>query len=258
MSDRLLLPNIRRLFIPDSGYLILDCDLAGADAQVVAWEADDEDLKNAFRKGLKIHHKNAADMWGDVYTSLHPEDLRKKTLYDAIKKAVHGTNYLSTSRNIAATLNWTLKEAEDFQRKWFSLHPGIKGWHNRIRESLERSRSVTNAYGFTRTYFDRIDSILPEAVAWKPQSTVAITCFKGALNVRRNLPWVEFLIQVHDSLVFQVPKSRQRDIPLIRDHLLNPIPYPDPLTIQWGLSISDKSWGDVKEIKWEDVADWRG
>ena len=251
----LLLPNIRRLFVPDPGYVLLDCDLAGADAQVVAWEANDEDLKEAFRKGLKVHHKNAADMWGEAYTSLAADDPRKAKRYYEIKRAVHGTNYLSTPKNIAAILNWTVGEATDFQRKWFSLHPGIKAWHNRIRESLERSRSVTNAYGFTRTYFDRVDSILPEAVAWNPQSTVAITCFKGALSLRENLPWVEILIQVHDSLVMQIPLSRIGDVLLVRRHLLNTIPYPDPLVIQWGLSLSPTSWGDVKELKWEEAAD---
>ena len=39
------MPNIRKLYVPDPGYEIFDIDFSGADAQVVAWEADDKPLK---------------------------------------------------------------------------------------------------------------------------------------------------------------------------------------------------------------------
>ena len=45
VAQSIPLPNIRKIFIPDPVYILIDSDLAGADAQVVAWEADDEDLK---------------------------------------------------------------------------------------------------------------------------------------------------------------------------------------------------------------------
>ena len=249
-----LLPNIRRLFIPDPGYLILDADLSGADAQVVAWEADDEDLKDAFKAGLKIHEKNATDMWGDAYTSL--EGSPRAHRYKQVKAGVHATNYGGSARTLAIKLGWTVAEATNFQKRWFKLHPGIKtNFHGGVRDSLERSRRVRNKFGFHIIYFDRIDSVFTEALAWIPQSTVALTCFAGALQVREALPWVNMLIQVHDSLVMQIPKNRQADIPLIGRHLLNPVPYDDPLTIPWGISLSDRSWGHVQECDgWEEAA----
>ena len=249
-----LLPNIRRLFIPDPGYVILDVDLAGADAQVVAWEAEDEDLKAAFRAGLKVHEKNATDIWGDLYTGLPPGHLRDR-LYKQTKVCVHATNYIGSARTIAITQGWPVQKAADFQRRWFSLHPGIKRWHQRVERSLESSRKVVNAFGFHVVYFDRIDTILPEAVAWGPQSTVATTCFKGALQLRDRLPWVQILLQVHDSLVLQIPRARIKDLLLVRDALLNPIPYSDPLVIQWGLALSPRSWGEVEKMDWEAAID---
>ena len=53
------LPNLRRLFVPDPDYIIIDVDLERADAQVVAWEADDEELKQMFREGVDIHEENS-------------------------------------------------------------------------------------------------------------------------------------------------------------------------------------------------------
>lgn len=258
MTDAPLLPNIRKLFIPDPGYLIADCDLAGADAQVVAWEAEDEDLKDAFRKGLKVHVKNATDVWGDKFSKLDPKTPAYERLYHEIKTGVHATNYLSSARNLAITLGWTIQQAEAFQRRWLGLHPGIRNvFHKRIKDELERSRSVTNAFGFRIIYFDRIESVFSEAVAWKPQSTVAITCNRGALQVREALPWVQILLQVHDSLVLQFPKKKLCDVELIQRHLLNPVPYKDPLVIQWGLAVSAKSWGDCEKVDWQKARELR-
>lgn len=253
-SAALILPNIRRLFIPDPGHVIFDADLKGADAQVVAWEADDEDLKEAFRAGLNVHDKNATDMWGDQYAKANGQHIKDR-LYKQIKSGVHGSNYGGSARTLATTLGWTVAFAEDFQRKWFKLHPKIKtNFHGNVRDSLERSRRVTNKFGFHIIYFDRIDSVFPEALAWIPQSTIANTCFRGALQVREALPWVTLLLQNHDSLVGQVPKGRIRDLPLIYEHLKNVVPYPDPLTIPWEVSISDKSWGHVQKMSWEDAS----
>ena len=39
------LPQIRKFFVPDPGKILFDVDLAGADAQIVAWEANDEPLR---------------------------------------------------------------------------------------------------------------------------------------------------------------------------------------------------------------------
>lgn len=249
----LLLPNIRELFIPDPGMIIAEADLSGADAQVVAWEAQDEDLKSAFKAGLKVHHKNAADMWGAKYTEATEQ--QQKRLYKQIKQGVHSTNYLVSHKSMATILGWSQSEAENFQLKWFRLHPGIKGWHKRTLESLQTTRTISNQFGYRCPFFDRIDNSLTDAVAWVPQSTVAIVCFRGALQLRDRLPWVQILLQVHDSLVFQFPRNKIGEMAAVREALQVVVPYPDPLTIPWELKVSAKSWGKCKEIGWEDEED---
>lgn len=233
--------------------MIFDCDLAGADAQVVAYEAEDLDLINAFKAGLDVHSKNAEDMWGSAFTSLAgdkdngPKSRKRKQC----KQGVHATNYGGSARTLAQVLGWTVHEADQFQRRWFSIHPGIKNnFHGKIEASLRAERTVRNKFGYRRVYFDRIESCFTEALAWVPQSTVAEVSFRGALQLEDQYPEVEMLIQVHDSLVFQVPKAKV-DIARIRRGLLVPIPYehPSPLTIQWGVTASEKSWGDCEKVK---------
>lgn len=244
-----ILPNVRKLFIPDKGYMMFDADLAGADAQVVAAEAEDDALLSAFANGLDVHSKNATDMWGERFTKLEGKARYHKR--QANKHGVHATNYgakpMALVRN--PVINFTPSEANWFQNTWFTLHPGILTWHQRTQHELQQSRSVSNKFGYRRIYFDRIDGLLPQALAWLPQSTIALTCNKGALQLRRACPWVQILLQVHDSLVFQVPFHRAEQYDLLRRALLVPIPYKRPLVINWGLARSAESWGACEKVK---------
>lgn len=248
------LPNIRKMFIPDRGKVIVDADLAGADAQVVAWEADDAKLKELFRAGKSVHLANGEDLLGAEFTSApgHHKDLGtpKGQLYDQLKRFVHTTNYLGSAFNLSKNpaIGWKLHLCSARQQRWFSLHPGILSWHKRVEGEIYTSRSIRNRFGYRIVYFDRIDSVLTQAVAWGPQSTVAEVCFRGALQLC-TLPWVEPLIQVHDSLVFQIPIHRWGEattLDTIRRHLTVPVPYSDPLIIGWGIAGSEKSWGDCR------------
>ena len=250
-----LLPNIRKMFIPDPGKVIVDADLAGADAQVVAWEADDPKLKQAFRDGKSVHLMNGEDLLGTEFTQAEGHHklpgTPKGRLYDALKRFVHGTNYLSTARNLHLNpaVGWPLPACEARQRRWFDLHPGIRDWHRRTEAEIAHTRSVRNKFGYRIVYFDRPDSVLTQAVAWRPQSTVAEVCFRGALQLRRGLPWAELLLQVHDSIVFQIPSHRWGEattVDSIKRHLEVPVPYSDPLLIQWSVAGSSTSWGDCK------------
>lgn len=244
-AEKLVLPNVRKLIIPDPGYAIYEADLSGADAQVVAWEAEDDDLKAAFRAGLDVHSKNAEDMWGTAFTSLSGHARYAKRQQN--KVAVHLTNYGGTARTLAVSQGWTVAEADRWQKKWFNLHPGIKrNFHGKVERALNSTKTVRNPFGFQRPYFDRPQQCFAEALAWIPQSTVALNTYLGAFQLEERIPEVEILLQVHDSLVFQLPLGTPHTSDAIRAALRVETPYPDPLYIPWGLKRSEKSWGDVE------------
>lgn len=243
----IILPNVRKLLVPDPGYTMFDADLKGADAQVVAWEAEDEDLKAAFRAGVDIHVKNAEDLWGAEFTKLQGYAREKKR--DENKISVHLTNYGGTARAIAMVHGWTIHEADKFQKRWFSLHPGIKTkFQKRVEESITRTKTITNIYGWRRIYFGRPHECYTEALAWKPQSTVAITTYIGGIQLIERFSQVELLIQDHDNWLFQIPNDKIPPVADIRKALSVTTPYDDPLTIPWELSCSTKSWGDCEKI----------
>lgn len=258
------LPAIRQLILPDKDHIIFDCDMSGADAQVVAWEANDADLKAAFRGGLKVHIKNFEDFYQKPFKPEYKYQIQPGRIYapyDEMKRAVHATNYAASPRTVAGTLQWKISEAENFQRRWFKLHPGIKEWHRRCEKNLQLRRTVENAFGYRITYFGRVAEVLPKALAWIPQSTVGLLAAKAAIALddaygygsTYGTPLVRILLQVHDSLVFEVRKD---DITAdllagIKSLLHQPVPYPDTLNIGWSVAASTKSWGHCKEMKWD-------
>lgn len=246
-------PPVRQLFIPDPGYIICDCDLSGADAQVVAWEANEEPLKDAFRRGMDIHNFNGKRIWGETY---EPQKIRRKlTWRDECKRGVHGTNYLVSERELAKILGWKIVEVRAFQSGYLRSYPGIYSWQRRVEGNLNRNNTISNAFGFSITYFDRPTNVLPKALAWIPQSTVAITCSKAAIQLDKLVPWCEILLQVHDSLVFQFPTHRHSHAGYraIRDALRVVVPYSDPLEIPWGLKLSEASWGAAEKVTWQEL-----
>jgi DNA polymerase I-like protein with 3'-5' exonuclease and polymerase domains/uracil-DNA glycosylase len=241
------IPNIRKLLIPDTGYIIYAHDLDRADLYVVVWEAGDDELKQILKEGVNPHVENAKTIFGG---NPQPSKLASSPYHKA-KQGVHATNYGVRKETLAAELGITIHDADRFINRWFAAHPRIKEWHNRVERSLQRTKSVSNKLGFRIRFFDRIDNLLPDALAWIPQSTVALVINTGWHNIDANLPWAQVLMQVHDELVLQVPKAMHSKRKEIREQMLITIPYEDPLTIPIGVSMSDKSWGECEDIEWE-------
>lgn len=303
-GKKLRLPNVRKAFVPDPGYTIFDADLSGADAQVVAWEAGDEKLKKAFRSGVKIHVSNARDLWPHETKDMTNAEIQESKFYKPAKLGVHATNYGASVNSLMENNGWTKEFAEEFKERWFAAHPEILQWQQRYQRYLEGTqcwncdnldvvvggscdkcgvklgRTIKNKFGFRYIFFDRIqDNLLPQALAWVPQSTVIFCSDLGWTAIANDegpgfsmltdtgelteFSWksymvepnayekwhevVQPLMQVHDSIVGQVPHAYEEKIPEIVMDMRVIVPYPnDPLIIPLGVKTSRVSWGQCK------------
>jgi len=256
-EDGLTLPNVRKLFIPDEGFTFFDMDLDRADMQVVVWESGEVALKEALRKGVDMHILNAITLAGKELPDLdwlcegHAEYDRLRSIYkrerQLAKSFIHGTNYGGGARTMAIAAGVTVAQAERFQRIYFGTYPGIKRWHERTEHQLRTRHYVQNAFGYRRYYFDRVDGLLPEALAWIPQSTVGNVIDRAWLNIHNNLPEVKVLLQVHDSLAGEFPTHKKEwCLRRMKEESSIVIPYDDPLIIPTGINCSEKSWGHCK------------
>ena len=104
-------------------------------------------------------------------------------------------------------------------------------------------------------YFDRIEGLLPEGLAWVPQSTVAILISLMQMAIEDKLgDRAPILLQVHDSIVGQYRTEDESEIlPLIHAASHIATPYPDPLYIPLDLATSTSSWGEVEKRAWPTI-----
>ncbi len=241
-SSGLALPNLRRLFIPDPGKTFFDIDLSSADLRIVTWEADEPEMKAMLKAGLDPYTEIAKEFYHDP--TITKKDPRRQTF----KSFAHGTNYLGTAKGLAERLGLGVHEAEKTQQWYFGRFPKIKKWQDDLKDQVTKRRMVQNVFGYRQYFFDRIEgTIFNQAAAWIPQSTVACLINRGYVAVDRELPEVDILLQVHDSLAGQFDTGRPELAERIRSLCEIELPYPgDPLVIPVGLVTSTVSWGDCR------------
>lgn len=234
------MPNIRTMFVPDEGKMLWDLDLDSADLRIVTWESDCKGMKALFEEKKKPYLVVAQEYYHD------PSIDKKHPAYQTFKKLCHGTNYLGKANEIAGQCGLNVREVERIQKWYFGMFPEIEQWQKRIIRKADTTATMSNAFGYKRKWYDRVaGNVYNEMIAWIPQSTVAILINHAYVNIDTNLPDVEILLQVHDSLTGQhdIEKHEQCLIDIKRESTIV-VPYPDPLIIPVGIKTSAKSWGD--------------
>jgi DNA polymerase I-like protein with 3'-5' exonuclease and polymerase domains/uracil-DNA glycosylase len=232
--------NVRGMFVPDPGHVILDFDLSSADLRVVIKESGARKLQAIIDAGEDVYGTLAARRTNTPYQGKkHPDRQTMKTV-------AHALDYVGGVNTISANTGLPRSEIDALKKWYFKENPEIPQWHTSIDRDLRTTRRVKNRWGFQRIYFDRLETLLTQATAWVGQSTVAITINKGLLRIAIELLWVQLLLQVHDSVVVQIPESMctLENIQRIKECLLVEIPYKIPLVIPVDCKMSSVSWGE--------------
>ena len=243
---RLTLPNVRKIFVPDPGYEIFDKDLSKADLRIVTWEADEPEMKAMLREGKDPYVEIAREYYKDPSITKSNPDGSENPKYRTFKSFAHGTHYLGTPYGLAQRLGLTVHQAETAQRWYLGRNKRIAEWQREFCAQLRSRRYAENIFGYRRYYFDRIDEgTCREAIAWVPQSTVALYINRIWMNIYERFPHIWILLQVHDSLVGQFPMHRRAEcLAQMEEASQIVLPYDDPLIIPSGTKTSTKSWGD--------------
>lgn len=234
------LPNIRELFIPDEGKVVWDIDLDSADLRIVTWESNCAWMKAQFKAGKKPYVEIMKEYYQDDSKSKNSPE------YKIFKSLCHGTNYLGTADGIAPRIGLDIDATKKIQDWYYRMCPEIKQWQDDLKRQVDTRRYVSNAYGYRINIFDRIEgTVYNQAVAWIPQSSVAILINHIWEELETKAPHHEVLLQNHDSLVGQVDiwrgQSSLDEVLTIANSVA--IPYDDPLFIPVGIASSTVSWG---------------
>jgi DNA polymerase I-like protein with 3'-5' exonuclease and polymerase domains len=148
-------------------------------------------MMNAFETNQDIHLLTARLIGSDRRTA---------------KTVNHASNYDMGFRKLALLLSCPEPQAKRLLDLYHSNYPGIRNnFHQNVQRQLRKNRTLTNLFGRKRTFMERWeDDLFRQAYAFIPQSTVVDVLNRGLIQLyQTNL--YDLLLQVHDSIVFQVP-----------------------------------------------------
>ena len=241
------LPNVKKIFLPDKGMEICDGDYSGADIMVVAADAECKWLIDYF-----ANPRGCGKVYAYIASEFFQREVSPKSReYKTYKAVFHGTNYLMGVNRLAMMAGIPIDLAQQLQDFYFTLCPEVRIWQQRVIKEIGSRGYVTNKFGRRGWYLNKNDPMLQnKAVSFIPQSTIADLVNHAMYDIDSKLTDVQMLLQVHDSLVVQYPievaeKRRQQ----VKKLMEIPIPYEPRLIIPADIQISQKSYGDVKDVK---------
>jgi DNA polymerase-1 len=224
--------DIRSMFVAPPGMEFAEFDLSQAEARIVALLADDQELLEKFDT-TDVHRMTSNWIFG-----IPMEKISKDQRFIG-KAARHGGNYDMGKRRHMIEVNtnarrfgidlqiseWRAgKNLETFHR----YSPKIKGiFHNEIQAAIQLNRTLRNPFGGERVFFDRWgQGLFREAYAHIPQSTVPDHLILAGFRVKRRLPWLQFVIEAHDSftVLYKIEK-RDEVYKTFKEELEKPIDF---------------------------------
>lgn len=201
--------RIREAFVADEGNVLLSLDYSQIELRILAHIADIDALKAAFHAGQDIHAMTASEMFDVPMDEMTP-DIRRQA------KAINfGVIYGISGFGLARNLRIPRKEAQAFIDTYFERFPGIRTY-------MDDTVAFAKEHGFVETLFGR-KIHTPEINARGPhagfsrraainapiQGTAADIIRRAMIRMPKaiaDLP-ARMLLQVHDELIFEVPKD---------------------------------------------------
>jgi uracil-DNA glycosylase family 4 len=199
--------EIRNYMLFDAGYIGYNIDLSQAENRIVAYVGPVPEMMRAFEENWDVHKLTAAMIYSKPLEDISSEERQWG------KRANHGLNYDLGFRTFALYYEIDEASARFIVDRYHQAYPGVRqGYHQQVRQMLSTSRTVTNCMGRNRVFLDRWgDELFKSAYSFIPQSTVAdIINERGLSYIYQNqsdFSPVELLLQIHDSIVFQIPRS---------------------------------------------------
>lgn len=133
---------IRKVFIPEDGFVFLDADYSQIELRVLAHMSEDENLISAYHHAEDIHRITASQVFHVPVDEVTPLQRRNA-------KAVNfGIVYGISSFGLSQDLSISREEAKQYIESYFETFPGI-------RTFLDRAVADAREKGYSETMFGR-------------------------------------------------------------------------------------------------------
>ncbi|WP_231460558.1 DNA polymerase I [Pedobacter sp. Leaf132] len=233
--------EVRKAFIArDENHILLSADYSQIELRIIAEISKEENMLDAFSKGIDIHTATAAKVYG---ISIEEVDSTQRRNAKAVN---FGIIYGQSAFGLSQNLGIPRKEAAELIEQYFNQYPGIKRYMSDTMNFARENGFVETIMG-RRRYLRDINSANQtvrgfaerNAINAPIQGSAADMIKIAMINIHKEMKAQKLqstmTMQVHDELVFDVVKS-EKDImkAIIQDKMANAIKLSVPIVLEIG------------------------
>ena len=205
--------DIRKAFIAEKDHILISADYNQIEMRILADLADVKELKKAFKNNEDIHSLTASQIFNIDIKKVNQDQRRKA-------KAINfGIIYGISQYGLAKQINVSNFEAEEFLNSYFAKFPEIKVYMDQTVKFCRKSGYVNNIFG-RRSHFLNINDKNYNVRNFQERAAInapiqgsaaeimrlAMIKLEKELNNQKNHK-TKMLLQIHDELIFEAPKS---------------------------------------------------
>ena len=241
--------EIRKMFIPKPGCVLVDADYSQIELRVLAHIANDENMCAAFRSGQDIHTVTASQVFAvpaEEVTSLMRRHAKAVNF-----GIVYGISEFSLSEDIGVT-RW---EAKEYIESYLANYRGVKAYMKKVVEDARECGYTETLYG-RRRYIPELKSsnfnvrsgaermTLNTPIQGTAADLIKLAMIKVDAALRQNYPEAKLVLQVHDELIVECPEEIAASVAaLVSREMENVAALNVPLTAEAKIG---KSWFEAK------------
>ena len=241
--------EIRKMFVPKPGCVLVDADYSQIELRVLAHIADDQTMQRAFCDGLDIHTATASQVFGVSADQVTPLQRRHA-------KAVNfGIVYGISEFSLAEDIGVSRYEAREYIDSYLANYHGVRDYMKKVVEDARTCGYTQTLYG-RRRYIPELKSsnfnvrqgaeriALNTPIQGTAADLIKLAMIRVDNALRESFPEAALLLQVHDELIVECPEQQAAEVAaLVSREMENVAQLKVPLTAE---AKYGKSWYDAK------------
>ena len=234
--------QVRKAFVArDKNHILLAADYSQIELRIIAALSNETAMMEAFKKGEDIHATTAAKVFG-----VPLEEVTREQRSHA-KTVNFGIIYGVSAFGLSNQTNLTRSESKELIEAYYKNYPKLKSYMNDQVNFARENGYVQTVLG-RRRYLKDINSANAvvrgaaerNAVNAPIQGSAADIIKIAMINIFQKLNSnnlkTKMLLQVHDELVFDVPKTELEEVTLlIKNEMENAFKLEVPLDVEIGV-----------------------
>ena len=241
--------EIRKMFVPRPGCVLVDADYSQIELRVLAHIAKDAAMQEAFCSGVDIHTATAAQVF-DVSVG------EVTALQRRHAKAVNfGIVYGISEFSLAEDIGVSRYEAREYIDNYLTNYRGVRSYMKQVVEDAK-------AIGYTRTLYGRRRYIpelkssnfnirsgaermtLNTPIQGSAADIIKLAMIRVEQALNAHFPEAELILQVHDELIVECPEALASEVAaLVSREMEQVAKLSVPLTAE---AKYGKSWYEAK------------